>query len=1035
MSAAGAARGVHAFAVALALAWLLWWPGAAVAQPTRSVLTGYKLVSWPMENGAPSRINSITQSSDGYLWIGGVDGLTRFDGVRFEQIRWNRPGGERMVVSDVLGARSGDVWVGLARSGGVYVYRNGRLWDAHMPNPSREVTDVAQDRDGAIWVARGGRATNTVARYSHGRWEEIGAASGLPAQPVWQFLFGRDGTMWVLLSNAVVRKPPGSDRFLLTGAHVASGASIVEDRAGRIWISDVEGVRLLETGATALVSPDPAAERNVPRPGQGGGTKLLSDRYGRLWATTLTDGIVRLGVPGEASRPGPAGARQEVQTFTSADGLTSDQTRTLFEDREGNIWIGTELGLDIVHPADLSVETGIPANSPRGYHMTVSDKGVVYVAGSDGLYRIEPGKAPAFVMRITETLGGLCAGRDDTIWLTLSSRILRLNGKSIEDYPKPGAPTFYGCAEDRQGRLWLPAIDKGLFWREDGTWHRWPGLTETIGQPGDAARGPDGQAAILFRTAPEISGKPPFNPLYRERFGIGGLEGLLPGNGTLYVGGARGLARMSAAGIQTLDAARYPWLASINGLAQTRTGETWMIGDSGVVRMATAALNRAFDRPGMPIPHQLFDYRDGLNSFVQKSAGAQVAVGGDGRIWFLTRRNVMTIDPRAIHHNSVVPPVAIRAVTAGRSVYRDPANLRLPAGTDSVTIAYTALSLSMPSRVRFRYRLEGFQDDWVDPGTRREATFNGLRPGNYRFQVIAMNNDGVWNRTGASVAFSIPPTLMQTWPFLLGCATLVALLLWALYSLRLRYIAGQIRLQLEARIAERERIARELHDTLLQGVQGLILRFQVVADRIAEDDPTKQVINNALDRADQVFLEGRDRVRDLRAPDTRGLNAILAQLAAEHAFPASTQVTVSTTGIARPLVPYALAEIVGIVGEALFNAARHADARKLEIRIDYGRRQLVVSVQDDGRGATAERIARAASEGHYGIIGMKERADKMGGVLTFRSEPGEGTSVRISVPGAIAFLPRKDERSRARRWWQRLKEWQSAAPATEVVNP
>jgi len=993
LSRAGGFRsGLAGVALALGLAV------SAQAAPGLEPLAEYKRVSWSLEGGAPSRVNSIGQSKDGYLWIGSVDGLFRFDGVAFEQIQRGGPKPGRLNVSQVLGARSGALWVGLGRSGGVAVYRDGQLIDARMPNPSREVTSLAEDREGGIWVARGGRKRNTLARWHDGRWQEFGAEAGVPEQEVWQIFFSRDGVQWLVLGDTVLRRAPGQARFSATGVKVARRASLAQDALGRLWVSDTKGVRLLAGEAPAASS----LTRAYPRQDEVGGSKILFDHKGDLWGATWTDGVVHIPAPGVAARSADA-AGLRIQAYKAVHGLTSDQTHAVFEDREGNVWFGTELGLDMMRPASVVVEQAIPPNSARGYRMTATRDGAVWIADAHTVYAIAPGKAPRPVARTSWSAGALCADENDGVWVTLRDTVLKVRGDKVETYPKPSEASAYGCAQDAEGRLWMAALDKGLYWREGGTWNRWPGLSPTLGVASNAAVQPDGRAAILFRTPPPLQGRLPFEPLYKERFSIGEIEGVLPGAAALYLSGGQGLARLRDGKAATLDAERYPWLASVNGLVQTPAGDTWTIGDAGVVRMRSADLDRALDHPGAPLSRQVFDFRDGLNSFVQKSPGAQIAAGGDGRVWILTRRNVLVVDPARLALNTVAPPVAIRAVVAGERRFADPSAVRLAAGTTSLRIQYTALSFAVPGRVRFQYRLEGVDRDWVDAGGRREVLYNNLHPGTFRFRVKAANNDGVWNEQGAQVVVTIPPTLAETWWFRLLCMAAVGLALWGVYALRLRRVSAQIKDRLEERAAERERIARELHDTLLQSVQGLIMRFQSVAYQIPDDLPAKDVINQALDRADQMLVEGRDRVRDLRGRETRRLDIQLRELMAEQPFEPGVKVELVVEGVARAIQPLVQEEIVRIGGEALFNAARHARAGQVQVRVSYGVRQLQVTIRDDGVGIGANRMAWASREGHYGLIGMHERASKMGAQLAIESAAGKGTTITLSVAGAIAY--------------------------------
>ncbi len=990
MSRAGGLRsGLAGAALALALA------GTAAAAPTLEPLAEYKRVSWSIEGGAPSRVNTIGQSKDGYLWIGSVDGLFRFDGVAFEPIQRDGPKPGRLNVSQVLGARSGALWVGLGRSGGVAVYRDGRLIDARMPDPSREVTSLAEDREGGIWVARGGRKRATLARWHDGRWQAFGPEAGLPEQEIWQVFFDRDGVQWLVLTSTVLRRAPGETRFSPTGAKVARRASLAEDALGRLWLSDSTSTRLLRGEAPAASS----LTRAYPRRDEVGASRILFDRKGDLWGATWTDGVVHIPAPGVAARSVDAGALR-IQSYKAVHGLTSDQTHAVFEDREGNIWFGTELGLDMMRPAAVTVEQAIPPNSARGYRMTSTADGKVWVADAHTLYAIAPGQAPKPVLKTDWSAGSLCAGAGDAVWVTLRDTVLRVRGGKVETFAKPAEASAYGCAEDENGRLWMAALDKGLYWREGGVWSRWPG---GVGIASNAALQADGRAAILFRNAPTLQGGAPFEPIHKARAPIGEIEGLLPGREALYLSGGQGFARLRGGVTASLDAERYPWLASVNGLVQTPAGDTWTIGDAGVVRMRSADLDRALDRPGAPLPRRVFDFRDGLNSFVQKSPGQQIAAGGDGRIWILTRRNVVVVDPARLSVNTLPPPVAVRSVSVGDQRFRDPAALRLPAGTTSLRIHYTALSFPAPDRVRFRYRLEGVDGDWIEAGDRREVIYDNLHPGTFHFRVKAANSDGVWNEQGATLTVEIPPTLVETWWFRAACVLAVALALWGVYALRLRRVAAQIKDRLEQRAAERERIARELHDTLLQSVQGLIMRFQSVAYQIPDDLPAKDVINQALDRADQMLVEGRDRVRDLRGAEVRRLDLVLRELMAEQPFETGVKVELVAEGTPRPVQPLVQEEIVRIAGEALFNAARHAKANQVLVKVSYGVRQLQVTVRDDGVGIGANRMAWASREGHYGLIGMHERAGKMGAQLAIESAAGKGTTIALSVAGSIAY--------------------------------
>jgi signal transduction histidine kinase len=362
------------------------------------------------------------------------------------------------------------------------------------------------------------------------------------------------------------------------------------------------------------------------------------------------------------------------------------------------------------------------------------------------------------------------------------------------------------------------------------------------------------------------------------------------------------------------------------------------------------------------------------------------------------------MDPARIVRNAAPPGIVIKAINGDGQVYRDPKTLQLPAATANIEIDYAVLSFADPERVRVRYMLEGFDRDWVDPGTRRQAFYTNLPPGKYKFRVIAANNDGVWNRTSAPLELEIPPTFVQSIWFLLLCFGLVLASLWLLYRLRVAQIANRIRSQLEERIKERERIARELHDTLLQGVQGLILRFQAVADKIPFEEKPRKQLEAALAAADDVVVDARNRVRDLRGTEATGdLCTIIQQLVAATPFDPPIPVRIVVEGKPRLLHPLVAAEITRIVREALFNMAHHARASSAEIAIGFEARYLAIRIRDDGVGIPEDVLVRGYKDGHFGMIGMRERAEKIGGDITISSSPEGGSEVTLTLPAELVF--------------------------------
>jgi signal transduction histidine kinase len=439
----------------------------------------------------------------------------------------------------------------------------------------------------------------------------------------------------------------------------------------------------------------------------------------------------------------------------------------------------------------------------------------------------------------------------------------------------------------------------------------------------------------------------------------------------------------------------------------------WLLMPCGLVRIArpeldawAAAADQGMDAK-RTIQTTVFDSYDGVGA--SAFAGGykpRVTKSRDGRVWFGGADGVSVVDPRHLAVNTLPPPVHVEGIIADRTAYGVTTGaLRLPPRVRDLQIDYTALSLAAPEKVRFRYKLEGWDRDWQDAGTRRQAFYGNLPPREYRFRVIACNNSGVWNETGDSLDLSIAPAYYQATWFRIASLAAFLMILAALYQLRLRQVAQRVRLRTEARLEERERIARDLHDTLLQSVQGLILQFHAAARGLPEDEPVRQRLEKTLDLADQVLAEGRDRVRDLRAaPLALGDLPAAFQRIAEQT-PQHRRATFKTVveGRARELQPLVLEEVYCIGREAIINSLAHSECLGVEVEITYDARQFRLRVRDDGRGIDSAILEQGGRPGHWGLQGMRERAQRIGAQLQFWSRPGTGTEVELTVPAAAAY--------------------------------
>jgi signal transduction histidine kinase len=437
----------------------------------------------------------------------------------------------------------------------------------------------------------------------------------------------------------------------------------------------------------------------------------------------------------------------------------------------------------------------------------------------------------------------------------------------------------------------------------------------------------------------------------------------------------------------------------------------WMYMVCGLVRVASTELNAAVGDPTRRIQTTVFDTSDGVALRALPAVyRPQVAKTADGKLWFLPGDGVSVLDPRHLSMNSLPPPVHIEQVTADRKTYDAASGLRLPPLVRDLEIDYTALSFVAPEKNRFRVKLEGRDPDWLDVGNRRQAFYADLAPGTYRFQVTASNNSGVWNDAGVFLDFSIAPAYYQTTWFRAASVVTGLALFWALYQFRLRQVAHDHNLRLDERVNERTRIARELHDTLLQSFQGLMLRFQSARDLLPAH-PAKAVdaLDGALNRADQAIAESRDAIQNLRSSTTvsNELAQAITTLAEELTKGPDSERGLATfrmavEGSPRDLHPIVRDDIHRIAREALRNAFRHAQADHIEAEVTYGAREVRLRIRDDGKGIDPKDLSAGRAR-HWGLATMRERAVKIGAQLNLWSEVSAGTEVELRIPGSVAY--------------------------------
>ena len=968
--------------------------------------------------GAPTNIYALAQTSDGSLWIAGGTGLSRFDGIRF--VPYPGPSEEPLPstnISSLTAAPDGGLWIGF-RLGGVSLLKGGRLLNYTERDgfPGGTVDGFAWDREGSLWaVARG-----ALMHLKGKRWErvadeaEFGSAVGV--------LVDRPGTLWLATVNGLFARVSGESRWREISRTEfnwnTNGGILAESPDGKIWAGALHELIRIDPRA------EPQGDGLVSVRGISGGP-LLFDNEGNLWGSDAEAyRLVRVSSQ-ELTRQVHRGAILAPEKFARADELDPGAVFALLEDREQNVWVGTENGLDRFSHSNV-VRASAPACHGGDRALAAGDAAALWIVCSTaaGTYVDEMRDGAVLSHQITPNFDVAYRDPQGTVWFGGPNLLGRLENHRIVTVPLPeparGHPV-QALVRDGGGGMWVSVVRKGIFRWLAGEWSaygnldplpRGPAIVETADGTGNIWFGyPKSRIARMSGRAVQL-----FDA--RQGLEVGNVQAILARGGDVWAGGELGLARFDGTRFVVIHNASGAAFNGISGIVTARNGDLWLNGMSGITHIARQELERAVRDAAYPVQCETFDYLDGVpGTAVQLRPLPSAVETTDGHIWFSMSAGIVSIDAANLVHNTLAPPVTIWSLTSGGRRYPHlGAGLLLPVHTANLQIEYSAGSLTVPERVRFRYKLEGSDRDWQEAGTRREALYTNLGPGHYTFRVTASNNDGVWNTNGASIEFIIPPTFYQTKWFYAVCLLVCVAILTALYRVRVRQVAAQVRGRLEARLAERERIARELHDTLLQGMQGLIWRFQAATDRIPPGEPARQLMEQSLDRADKLLGESRDRVKDLR-PTTIDVADLAQALAAEGEQLAQLppiEFRVSVQGAHRGLHPIVREEVFLVCREALRNAFQHSGARNIEAEVTYGHTALHVRIRDDGQGIGTTVLDAGGKPGHFGLIGMRERANKLGGQLDVWSKPGAGTEIDLRVPANVAY-----RRSKTR--WGRIR--------------
>jgi ligand-binding sensor domain-containing protein/two-component sensor histidine kinase len=981
-------RSPHVHLVGLGLFLLLGGIGNAIALDSRKALSEFSHEVWLTENGLPQNtVHSIAQTRDGYIWIGTEEGLARFDGVKFTIFdKQNTPQLRSNYIRALLADRQGALWIGTAE--GLVRMWNGKftLFTTNEGLPSNTIQAVYEDRAGNLWVA----TATGLGLFKSGGLTTFTTRERLITGSIQALFEDAGGALWIATPYGVGRLQDGAftNYTVRDGLGSNSIRAIQQDQDGRLWFGSLGGLTSFDgnrfktyttrdglpndriislhasrdggllVGTAGGLCRFSSGQFTGFNPGEALSTNtilsLLEDLEGNLWIGTESAGINLL-------------KDTKFTTYTVRNGLSNDVIKSVYEDRQGNIWIGTDGGgLNLLRDDKVSVFTTRDGLSSNVVLALFGDSaGNLWVGTPEGLNRFNQGKFTVFTAAAglaNNDVRSISADQRGNLWVGTRGGLVRMKDgvfktfTEVDGLPNDLIATLY---EDTKGNLWIGSLG---------------GLSRLTNEE-----------FTTFTTRDGLSNDAVIS-LYEDA------------EGTLWIG-------TNGGGLNRLKDGQLTAYTTRNGLLddvvyrilEDGRNNLWLSCRKGVFHIRKKELDEFAQGKISAVAPVAYGTADGM--MTRECSGGGDPAGwksSDGKLWFPTIKGVAMIDPERIPTNSQPPPVVIEQIRIDGQSIAPSDRVELPPGTSRLDLYYTAPSFVAPESVRFKYKLEGFDKDWIDSGTRRIAYYTNLRPGAYTFRVIASNNDGVWNETGAAFGLYLKPYFYQTYWFYAVCLLGLGLLVWLLYRLRVR----GMRAQFGAVLAERTRIAREIHDNLAQEMSGISVQLEVVARTMPRE---AEAARTHLDRARQQvrhgIAEARRYVWDLRsrALENNDLPGALSETARRLTSETTIQTQVEVNGTFRPLPRLVESNLLRIGQEAVNNAVKHAQAQRIFVNLVFDARRVQLSVRDDGRGFD-EQAAGNGHAGHFGLIGMRERAEQIGATLSIHSSAGAGTRVVVDVP-------------------------------------
>lgn len=957
---------------------------------------------WTSKEGLPASIRVMAQTPDGWLWLGTTAGLYRFDGLRFHPITASN--GERLLsnrISALKAESNGDLYIGYEDFGLSVLHADGRLEHlapADSESPVTRTYTILRDTDGTVWAG----TSRGLIHFEHGRWTRIGAEHGYPDGLAFSLLLDGGSQLWAANLTHLFKYEREARRFIPIDLPVRRPdektlrlSALVMSPDGRLWFAD-------PTNFVSVLAAASAGERPMHANAFTGSHHGLFDRDGHLWALRCPSGIcLAAGASADKSTRVDLAVASTSRLDQSWQ-LGSLSHQVMLEDLEGNIWLGSKRSLErfrknSLTPVDLPPTTGshhiapgsdgsvwiVSPLSSRGWRYDTSRRqitelrgkyrgaarsadGTVVLLKEDGILRRRAGIEDLIDLPLLPR-GAWVRTDGERIWLGGASTPVRTwDGREWQTLANPKPDEFTFTQAGRQGQMWRGLVDGRLLLFEKGR------IAKEIDQ---AALGAIGQFTCLS-AIPEL---------------------VVCGENSVSAWDGRRFRRL-----HTTDA---DLLRNVSGMLVTSDGTRWLNGRAGLLRVDAADWRRSLGT-GAPLRATLLDALDGYLG--SAADGPSLTMVGN-RLWVDTMGGIVEIDPAARQRNLYAPQVALLGLNGDGTMYSLAAPL-IRAGTTRLRFDFTAPSLRKPERVVFNYRLDGVDEAW-QTSKERSATYTKLAPGSYVFRVRAMNEDGVWSKRERTLAFQVAPTIVQTVSFKLACGVVTLIVLWIGHRLRLRYLTRSLNFRHQVQLEERSRIARELHDSLLQKFQGAVLDMKGALRGLGSGSPLYERLQTGVHEANAAIAEGREKVEALRGSGS-GQPCLLDYLrqVGESEAKSGQHFALKVEGVVRPLQPVVEQELCAIGREALRNAFHHAGACRHEVQVEFGPGSLVLRVRDNGCGIDA---AAREKTGHWGVRGIEERARLIHADASLVTAPGGGTQWRIEVMAKLAYA--KSERHR--RWW------------------